>query len=88
MDVYEFCVVLDMPVPKDDEMMDIADAMGEVDATDGTVRGCAGGVEIIFDRQAKSLDQAVASAVRDVEKAGYKVLRIEMDREAVPELVH
>ena len=35
-----------------------------------------------FDREAESLADAVGSAIRDVEKAGYKVARIEVEEPA------
>lgn len=40
-------------------------------------------MELEFDRPHQSLQEAIASAVRDVERAGFRVESIEMDREAV-----
>jgi hypothetical protein len=40
-------------------------------------------MELLFDRSAESLQHAISSAVAAVERTGYKVSRIEMEREAI-----
>jgi hypothetical protein len=40
-------------------------------------------LELEFDRAHQSLQEAIASAIRDVEKAGFVVDSIQMDRDAV-----
>jgi hypothetical protein len=39
-----------------------------------------------FDREALTLDEALATAVRDVEGAGFKVARVEIERHEVPQI--
>ena len=39
-----------------------------------------------FDRDAATLEAAVASAVRDVRKAGYEVTRVEMEAQDLAQL--
>ena len=46
---------------------------------DGTIVSRSGQTMIHFDRDAESLEDAIRSAVRDVQKAGFEVARLEMD---------
>ena len=59
---------------------DVTDALYEAGFDDALV-GMAAGVAYIDvnHRQAKSLDKAVREAIRDVEKAGFHVVRVESD---------
>jgi len=41
------------------------------------------GVELLFERSADSLQGAIASAIADVERAGFRVEKVEMEREAI-----
>jgi hypothetical protein len=41
-------------------------------------------MELLFDRDSESLQSAIASAVSDVERAGFRVARVEMERGAIP----
>jgi hypothetical protein len=41
-------------------------------------------MELLFERCADSLQAAISSAISDVERAGYRVTKVEMDREAIP----
>ena len=52
--------------------------------TDASIRGHADGMELLFERCADSLQAAISSAISDVERAGYRVTKVEMDREAIP----
>ena len=58
------------------EMADALFAAGCDDCTPGSSRGI---VTIDFDREAESLGDAVGSAIRDVERAGFKVARVEVE---------
>jgi hypothetical protein len=42
-------------------------------------------MELLFERTARSLQGAIASAIRDVEGAGFRVVRVEMERAAIPQ---
>jgi hypothetical protein len=59
---------------------DVTDALYETGFDDALV-GMAAGVAYIDinHRQAESLDKAVREAIRDVEKAGFHVVRVESD---------
>jgi hypothetical protein len=41
-------------------------------------------MELLFERSADSLQGAITSAISDVERAGYRVSKVEMEREAIP----
>jgi hypothetical protein len=40
-------------------------------------------MELLFERAADSLQEAIASAISDVERTGYRVSKIEMERGAI-----
>ena len=67
MQTYSFTVIL-----RDQTEMteDLAEALAAAGCDDG-LAGSSGGVSaVIFDREAESLEQAVRSAIADVQKAG------------------
>ena len=66
-----------------EELLDVTDALGEAGCSDATVSVHTEGFELEFDRESSSLQGAIASAVGDVERAGFDVVSIQMDRESV-----
>jgi hypothetical protein len=52
--------------------------------TDASIRGHTDGIELLFARPAESLQAAISSAICDVERAGYRASKVEMEREAIP----
>ena len=44
-------------------------------------------MELLFERTADSLQKAIVSAISDVEGAGYRVSRVELERDDVPDFV-
>ena len=50
---------------------------------DGTLITAAGVTHMDFDRAANSLDEAVKSAIADVNAAGFRVVRIEIEAENI-----
>ena len=42
------------------------------------------GMELLFERAGDSMQAAISSAIADVERAGYSVSRVELEREAIP----
>jgi len=82
MPVYAFTVIL-----KDESELteDLAEALVEAGCDDGSSKSCEGVVSIDFDREADSLEQAIRSAVADVQKAGYRVARVEIEADALAE---
>jgi hypothetical protein len=66
-----------------DEIVDATDALGTADCADASIRGHAKGIELLFERAGVSLQAAIASAIADVERAGFRVAKVEMEREAI-----
>lgn len=84
MSEYRFSVIVPASAMTHEQILDAADALGDAGCTDASLRGHADGMELLFERTADSLQAALASAVADVERAGCRVLRVEMPREAIP----
>jgi hypothetical protein len=82
---YHFRLIVSGPFeePSDEELLDATDALGEAGCKDASVSVHARGLELEFARPHQSLQEAIASAVQDVERAGFRVESIEMDPEAV-----
>jgi hypothetical protein len=75
---HEFTLILTAD-PNEEE----ADALyGKFD--DGTISTIAGIPQIHFHRTAKSLEEAIRSAVGDVRSAGFDVQRVEMQPDMLP----
>jgi hypothetical protein len=81
---YRFSVVVAAPAMTHDEILDATDALGGAGCTDASIRGHAQGMELMFERSGESLQAAISSAISDVERAGFRVAKIEMEREAIP----
>lgn len=67
-----------------DEMPNAAHALGKAGCADASIRGHVDGMELLFERAADSLQAAIASVIADVERAGDRVSKIDMEREAIP----
>ena len=81
---FRFALIVATPPLSHDEILDATDALGEAGCTDASIRGHAEGMECLFDRTGRSLQAAISSAIAAVESAGFRVVRVEMDREAIP----
>jgi len=81
---YRFSVIVPGPAMTHDEILDATDALGSAGCTDASIRGHAAGMELLFQRTAKSLQAAISSAIADVERAGFRVSKVEMQRESIP----
>jgi hypothetical protein len=81
---FRFALIVAAPPMSHDEILDTTDALGEAGCTDASIRGHAEGMELLFARTARSLQAALSSAVAAVEGAGFRVARVEMEREAIP----
>lgn len=82
---YRFSVI----VPKSstlrhEEILEATDKLGHAGCTDASIRGHVAGMELLFEREADSLQGAISSAISDVEQAGFRVSRVELEREAIP----
>jgi hypothetical protein len=58
---------------------EIANALYEAGCDDATVGTCDGVLTVEFDRAADSLSDAVATAIKNVEAAGYAVARVDVE---------
>ena len=81
---YQFSVIIPTAPMMPEAILDATDALGNSGCTDASIRGHADGIELLFERTAESLQAAISSAISDVERAGYRVSKIEMEREAIP----
>ena len=72
---YSFTLILH-PTPEMSE--ELADALYEAGCNDGSIAESGGIGRIYFHRQAASLGEAIATAIRDVESTGCKVDRLEL----------
>ena len=84
MSQYRFAVIVPTSSLTHDETLDATDALGDAGCTDASIRGHADGMELLFERAADSLQVAISSAISDVERAGYRVSKVELEREAIP----
>ena len=80
---YEFSLILTTDDVTDEE----ADRLYEAGCDDGSILTRNGVTVIQFDRHAKTLDEALASAIHNVEGAGLHVARVEIERHEVPQTV-
>lgn len=80
---YRFSVIVTTSELTHEEILDATDALADAGCTDASIRGHQEGIELMFDRVAASLQEAMTSAISDVESAGYEVSRVEMEREAL-----
>ena len=84
MTAYQFSVIIPTVPMTAEEILDVTDVLGNAGCTDASIRGHTSGIELLFERTAESLQAAIASAISDVERAVYRVSKIEMEREALP----
>lgn len=76
MKTYEFDVVLkDVAEVTDDQ----ADALFAAGCEDGTPASCNGQAWIHFDRETASLEEAIRSAIAQVQSVGFRVAKVELD---------
>ena len=80
---YRFSLIVRVAAPSDDDILAAADALCAQGRTDASLRGHAEGMELLFERADESLQSAISSAVSDVERAGFPVVRAEMERESL-----
>jgi hypothetical protein len=83
---YRFRLILSGPFSHavtNDELLDATDALGAAGCDDASISVHPDGLELEFDRSRPSLQEAIASAVQDAERAGFRVESILLDRESV-----
>lgn len=78
---YEFSLILTTADVTDEQ----ADKLYAAGCDDGSILSRDDVTIVQFDREAATLDEALASALRDVERAGFQVARVEIERHEVPQ---
>ncbi|MGD0897117.1 MAG: hypothetical protein ABR915_04730 [Thermoguttaceae bacterium] len=79
---YDFTLVLSEPTELTDQLVeDLYDA----GCDDGSPSSRAGVVMVALHREAESLEQAIRSGIADVQKAGCRVRRVEIEPENLAE---
>jgi hypothetical protein len=79
---YEFSLIL-----SDAEVTDeSADKLYETGCDDASILTREGITRLQFDRDAANLDEALASAIQSVERAGLTVSRVEIERDEVRQI--
>ena len=76
MSKYEFTLVLAQP---DELTEDLAEALFAAGCDDGSPASCNGIVSIDFHRESDSLENAIWSAIAQVNQAGCVAARVELD---------
>jgi hypothetical protein len=79
---YEFTLVLKGAHVLTDE---IADQLFVAGCDDGSPGTCDGEFSIDFHRTARTLEEAINSAIANVKSAGYEVERVEIEAGAMPQ---
>lgn len=78
---YEFSLILkDMEFTDED-----ADKLYEAGCDDASILTRDNITRLQFDRNASNLDEALSSAIQGVERAGFAVSRVEIERHEVPQ---
>jgi hypothetical protein len=80
---YEFSLIVREPEVTDED----ADKLYEAGCDDASILTRDGVTRVQFDRHASNLDEALASAIQGVERAGLTVARAEIERHEVPQIV-
>jgi len=75
---YDFTVVLSHPAELTDQLVE---DLYEAGCDDGSPSSRAGVVMVTLHREAASLEQAIRSGIADVQKAGCRAARVEIDPE-------
>ena len=74
MDRFEFQIVLS---GVDEMTEEISNALYAVGCDDGTPFSSEGVAAMGFTREARSIEEAIRSAIADIQRAGYSVARVE-----------
>jgi hypothetical protein len=82
---FRFAVIVTTGPMSEGDILDATDALGDEGCTDASIRGHAEGMELLFDRKATSLQKAISTAIAQIESAGFRVTRVELEREAIPQ---
>lgn len=81
---FRFSVLVPSPGLTHEAVLEATEALADAGCTDASIRGHANGLELLFERTADSLQEAISSAVADIERAGHRVSKVELERESIP----
>jgi len=81
MPTYTFTVVLG---DRTEMTEDLAEALAAAGCDDGLAGSSGGVASVVFDREAQSLEEAVRSAIADIQKAGCRAAWVRIE---APDLV-
>jgi hypothetical protein len=76
MQTYTFTVILG---DQTEMTGDLTEALAAAGCDDGLAGSSGGVAAVVFDREAESLEQAVRSAIADVQKAGCRTAWVKID---------
>lgn len=76
---HEFTVILASPEQSEDD----AAALYEAGCSDGSISTSAGVTRVDFHREAESLEEAIRSAIADVQSAGFHVAHVRLEPESL-----
>ncbi len=71
---HEFTIILASPEESEED----ANRLYEAGCTDGSISTAGGVTRIDFHREAETLEDAMRSAVADVQSAGFQVARVQL----------
>jgi hypothetical protein len=80
MSIWEFTVLL---ARVDEITPELADALYEAGCDDGTVGSSCGLATVSFAREAPSLQEAIRSAIADIQRAGYGVDCVQIEHKVL-----
>lgn len=80
MSQYHFTLIVSEPMELTESLADALYSAGCDDATPGT---CEGVLSIDFHREARSLEEAIRTAIENIRVAGLKAARVEIDAVAL-----
>ena len=83
MSLYRFSLIVPGEKMTHHQILEVTDALGNAGCTEASIRGHLDGMELLFERSDESLQAAISSAIADVEGAGFRVGKVEMEREAI-----
>jgi len=79
MPTHDFTLILSEKQVTDEQ----CDALFEAGCDDGTISTCGAVTHIDFSRQAPRLEEAIRSAIGNVNAAGLQVTRVEIEADAI-----
>jgi hypothetical protein len=80
---YRFTVHVPRPVRTHNEILAITESLRTVGCADAVIFGHKDGLELLFNRPAASLKSAISSVTTQIERAGFRVIKVETEKDSV-----